>query len=59
VRIREFDRYQGKGVPEQRVSLSYRLTFQAPDRTLTDTEVQLAMDAIIQALVRSHGAVQR
>jgi phenylalanyl-tRNA synthetase beta chain len=59
VRIREFDRYQGKGVPETRVSLSYRLTFQAPDRTLTDAEVQGAMDEIIQALVRTHGAVQR
>jgi phenylalanyl-tRNA synthetase beta chain len=59
LRIREFDRYQGTGVPEQRVSLSYRLTFQAPDRTLTDAEVQRAMDEIIQALVRTHGAVQR
>jgi phenylalanyl-tRNA synthetase beta chain len=59
VRIREFDRYQGKGVPEGRVSLSYRLTFQVADRTLTDAEVQRAMDDIIQALVRTHGAVQR
>ena len=59
VRIREFDRYQGRGVPERRVSLSYRLTFQAPDRTLTDAEVQRAMDGILQALVREHGAVQR
>ena len=25
-----FDRYQGKGVPDGRVSLSLRLTFQAP-----------------------------
>jgi phenylalanyl-tRNA synthetase beta chain len=59
VRIREFDRYQGKGVPEGRVSLSYRLTFQGADRTLTDAEVQRAMDDILQALVRAHGAVQR
>jgi phenylalanyl-tRNA synthetase beta chain len=59
VRFREFDRYQGKGVPEGRVSLSYRLTFQAADRTLTDAEVQRAMDEILQALVRVHGAVQR
>jgi phenylalanyl-tRNA synthetase beta chain len=59
VRIREFDRYQGRGVPDGRVSLSYRLTFQAPDRTLTDAEVQRAMDGILQALVREHGAVQR
>jgi len=27
VRVREFDRYQGKGVPEGKVSLSLRLTF--------------------------------
>jgi phenylalanyl-tRNA synthetase beta chain len=59
VRVREFDRYQGKGVPDGRVSLSYRLTFQAADRTLTDTEVQRAMDEILQALGRAHGAVQR
>jgi phenylalanyl-tRNA synthetase beta chain len=59
VRVREFDRYQGKGVPEGRVSLSYRLTFQAPDRTLTDAEVQRAMETIVQALTREHDAVQR
>jgi phenylalanyl-tRNA synthetase beta chain len=59
VRVREFDRYQGEGVPRGRVSLSYRLTFRAPDRTLTDAEVQRAMTDIVQALVREHGAVQR
>jgi len=59
VRVREFDRYQGKGVPDRRVSLSYRLTFQAPDRTLTDAEVQRAMTDIVQSLVTGHGAVQR
>ncbi len=40
VRVREFDRYQGKGVPEGKVSLSLRLTFRSADRTLTDAEVQ-------------------
>jgi phenylalanyl-tRNA synthetase beta chain len=59
VRVGEFDRYQGKGVPDGRVSLSYRLTFQAADRTLTDAEVQRAMDEILAALARTHGAVQR
>ena len=57
VRVREFDRYQGKGVADGRVSLSYRLTFQAADRTLTDAEVQRAMDEILQELGRAHGAV--
>ena len=43
-RVREFDRYQGKGIPDGRYSLSLRLTFRSPDRTLTDAEVQAAMD---------------
>jgi phenylalanyl-tRNA synthetase beta chain len=54
-----FDRYQGKGVPSGSVSVSVRLTFQAPDRTLTDSDVQQAFDRILAALVREHGAVQR
>jgi phenylalanyl-tRNA synthetase beta chain len=57
--VREFDRYQGKGIPEGKISLSLRLTFQAPDRTLTDTEVNAAMDAIVGALTRTVGAIQR
>ncbi len=56
---REFDRYQGKGIPDGKVSLSLRLTFQAPDRTLTDDEVQGAMDRIAAALRSTHGAIQR
>jgi phenylalanyl-tRNA synthetase beta chain len=59
VEVREFDRYQGKGVPEGRVSVSYRLTFRATDRTLTDAEVQRAMDDILRELMAAHGAVQR
>jgi len=59
VGVREFDRYQGKNIPEDRVSLSFHLTFRAPERTLTDAEVQQAMDGIIEALIREHGAVQR
>jgi phenylalanyl-tRNA synthetase beta chain len=54
-----FDRYQGKGVPEDHVSISVRLTFQAPDRTLTDDDVQHGVDTILQALAREHGASQR
>jgi len=58
-RVHEFDRYQGKGIPEGRVSLSFRLTFRAPDRTLTDAEVQVATERVLHALQASHGAVQR
>ena len=59
VRVREFDRYQGKGIPDGKVSLSLRLTFRSPDRTLTDAEVQKAMDDVLNALRTKHDAVQR
>lgn len=55
----EFDRYRGKGVPEERVSLSLRLTFRSPDRTLTDAEVDEAMARIVSALESRHGAERR
>ena len=59
IQVREFDRYQGKGIPDGKVSLSFRLTFQSPDRTLTDDEVSAAMTAIVAALKRAHDAEQR
>jgi phenylalanyl-tRNA synthetase beta chain len=57
--IAGFDRYQGKGIPDGQVSLSFHLTFRAPDRTLTDAEVDRSMDAIVAALAREHGASRR
>jgi phenylalanyl-tRNA synthetase beta chain len=57
--IAEFDRYHGKGVPEGRVSLSLRLTFRDPERTLTDEEAQRATERIVTALNRAHGAERR
>ena len=59
VSIVEFDRYTGKGVPQEKISLSLRLTFRANDRTLTDEDVQAAMDAIVAAVRTAHGAEQR
>ena len=38
---------------------AYRLTFQAAERTLTDREVDEAMDAIVSELAKVHGAVRR
>jgi phenylalanyl-tRNA synthetase beta chain len=59
VAVREFDRYHGRGIPDGKVSLAVHLTFQAADRTLTDAEVQTAMDAIVGALKKDLGAIQR
>jgi phenylalanyl-tRNA synthetase beta chain len=58
-RVAEFDRYQGQGVPDLKVSLSLRLSFRSADRTLTDSEVQASMELVLSALKTHHGAVQR
>ncbi|TRZ73839.1 MAG: phenylalanine--tRNA ligase subunit beta [Actinobacteria bacterium] len=44
-----FDIYRGKGVVEGSRSLAYRLRFQAPDRTLADTEIADARARCIAA----------
>ena len=59
VDVREFDRYAGKGVPEDCVSLALHLTFRAPDRTLTDSEVQRSVDDVVAALAQHHGVTLR
>lgn len=59
VRVVEFDRFVGRTLPEGTVSLSFRLTFRHTDRTLTDVEVQAAIDTILAAVVATHGATLR
>ncbi len=45
-RVAAFDVYQGKGLPEGTKSLAFSLVFRAPDRTLTDDEVNAAFTKI-------------
>jgi phenylalanyl-tRNA synthetase beta chain len=56
---RVFDVYRGPPVPPGQKSLAVGLTFQAPDRTLTDEEVARARAQIVQALERALGAQLR
>lgn len=49
-KIEVFDVYEGKGIPENKKSIAYSLTFEKLDRTLTDDEINLTMDKIIQGL---------
>jgi phenylalanyl-tRNA synthetase beta chain len=58
-RVREFDRYQGKGIPDGKVSLSLRLTFRSPERTLTEADVHDALERVLASLRDEHGARQR
>jgi len=51
-----FDVYRGAQVGARRKSLAYRLTFQAPDRTLTSEQANKQRDRILQVLQREFGA---
>ena len=59
IAVELFDRYEGKGVPEGRVSLAFRLVFQRLDRTLNDTEVVRATDRVVKMLARRFGGELR
>lgn len=54
-----FDVYEGKNLPEGKLSLAIRLTFGRSDRTLTDAEVAAAVERIVAALVQELGASLR
>ena len=53
-----FDVYRGPGVDAGARSLAYRLRLQAPDRTLTDTEVAALRDKVVAGLAKT-GATLR
>lgn len=53
-----FDLYQGKGIPEGQKSVAFTLRFGA-DRTLTDSEVDANMRAILTALQSNFDAELR
>jgi len=57
--VRCFDVYAGKGIPPGKRSIGLRMVFRAPDRTLTGEEVARAVEAVIAALEREHGATLR
>ncbi len=54
-----FDVYRGAQVGAGKKSLAYGLTYQAPDRTLTDAEVAKARTRIVRRLAEELGATLR
>ncbi len=54
-----FDIYQGPPIPAGKINLAFHITYQAPDRTLTDSEVATLHNKIEQALVGELGAELR
>jgi len=54
-----FDVYRGSGVDEGSRSLTYRLRFQAKDRTLTDDEIGAVRQSCIDQVAAKTGATLR
>jgi phenylalanyl-tRNA synthetase beta chain len=57
--VRLFDVYASAQLGDGRRSLAYKLTFRAPDRTLTVEEAVAARDAAVAEAASRHGAVLR
>jgi phenylalanyl-tRNA synthetase beta chain len=54
-----FDVYEGKGIDLNSKSLALGLTFQHPERTFSDEDVNSVIDAVIQTLEQRFGAILR
>lgn len=57
--LKVFDVYVGKGIDSHRKSVALGLTFQHLSRTLTDEEINNAVDSVVGALKGSFGAELR
>jgi phenylalanyl-tRNA synthetase beta chain len=54
-----FDRYEGRGIPDGKVSLAFRLIFQRADRAFTDDEIVRLTDRVVQMLAHRFGGELR
>ncbi|HEX8395493.1 MAG TPA: phenylalanine--tRNA ligase subunit beta [Longimicrobium sp.] len=57
--VAPFDLYEGKGIPEGTRSIAFRLRYRAPERTLTDAEVDESVARVLGALEERHGVRRR
>ncbi|HSD10485.1 MAG TPA: phenylalanine--tRNA ligase subunit beta [Candidatus Binatia bacterium] len=56
---RLFDLYRGKPLPAGKKSLAYSIAYRAPDRTLTDDEVNRLHESLIERVTRELGVELR
>ena len=54
-----FDLYEGKELGDNKKSMAYSLKFQSNTETLNDKMIDIAIDKILKALEKYHGAIQR
>ncbi|MBO4500718.1 MAG: phenylalanine--tRNA ligase subunit beta, partial [Clostridia bacterium] len=52
--VNVFDVYRGKGIDEGKKSVAFRLTFRLPDKTLSDEEVDRAINKILGKLAEEN-----
>jgi phenylalanyl-tRNA synthetase beta chain len=57
--VRLFDVYRGDKLPEGKKSLAFSVTYRAPDRTLTDDEVDRVHRAAVERVASDFGARAR
>ena len=57
--VRLFDMYQGKQVPRGFKSLAYSLSFRSDEGTLTDSDIEGNIEAIVNELKESLGCQLR
>tara|TARA_R110000822_G_scaffold60287_15_gene150276 strand:- start:724 stop:3105 length:2382 start_codon:yes stop_codon:yes gene_type:complete len=59
VDLKVFDVYQGKGIENNRKSVALGLTFRASSRTLTEDEINVALERVLGALEKQYSASLR
>ena len=57
--VKLFDIYRGVGILPGKKSVAFSLVFRAEDRTLTDADIEPAMDRILKALETEQNAIRR
>jgi phenylalanyl-tRNA synthetase beta chain len=57
--VRLFDVYRGERLPAGKKSLAFSVTYRAPDRTLTDEEVDRVHRAAVERVAAAFGAQAR
>ncbi len=57
--LKVFDVYQGKGIENNRKSVALGLTFRDSSRTLTEEEINVAVETVVTALEKQHAASLR
>ncbi len=57
--VRVFDVYQGKGIPEGKISIAVEVMIQPTEKTLTDAEIEQLSQRIVDAAGKATGATLR